>query len=148
MRIVHGVLWFAPLGIFVLALGIGSEAGIAAAAVLGQAVVVCVIVTIGGIGLAYGFAGMAGVDLKRFAAAAIGPQATAAGTCSSMATLPAMIEAAETWMDISPALAGTILPLTASTFRFGTAISGGVVCVFASAVAGIHPPPRSTRWRR
>jgi Na+/H+-dicarboxylate symporter len=139
MRMVHGILWFAPLGVFLLALGIGSEAGIAAAAALGQGVVICVLVMIGGIGLAYGFAALAGVDLRRFAAAAIGPQAMAAGTCSSMATLPAMIEAAETGMKISPALAGTILPLTASTFRFGTAISGGVVCVFASAVAGIHP---------
>jgi Na+/H+-dicarboxylate symporter len=141
MRMVHGILWFAPLGVFLLALalGIGSEAGIAAAAALGQGVVICVLVMIGGIGLAYGFAALAGVDLRRFSAAAIGPQAMAAGTCSSMATLPAMIEAAETGMKISPALAGTILPLTASTFRFGTAISGGVVCVFASSVAGIHP---------
>jgi Na+/H+-dicarboxylate symporter len=140
MMIVHGILWFAPLGVFVLALGVALDAGVAVAALLVQAIVLkCAVSTIC-ILFCYGIARFGGgIALRRFAAAAAGPQAMAAGTCSSMATLPAMIEAAETKLGHAPAFAGAILPLAVSTFRFGTGSFVGASTVFVASAAGIHP---------
>ena len=140
MVLVQWVLTLAPLGVFVLSLGMAVNAGVQAAGVLIQEMILsCTLATIG-IGLSYLVARFGGaVGFARFAAAAIGPQAVAAGTTSSMATLPAMIEAAEDQLACPPALAGAFLPLAVSTFRFGTVMMIMGTAVFAATAAG-HPP--------
>jgi len=142
MAIVHGVLKLAPIGVFLLAIGITLQAGIAIATVLGQMVIMTCIAATGGIAFCHLVARVAGgVDWRRFARAAAGPQAVAAGTCSSLATLPAMIEAAETGLGLDPALASTALPLAASSFRFATAMTGCMECLFAAHAVGIALTP-------
>jgi proton glutamate symport protein len=138
MRIVQGVLWFAPLGVFVLALGVAASAGLAGAAVLGEAVAIQIVVGLGGIALSYLIATLGGVGFKRFAGAAMGPTAMAAGCCSSMATLPALIKAAETKLGVSATLAGSALPLAVATFRFGSAVSVTTAAAFTAAACGVH----------
>jgi proton glutamate symport protein len=108
--------------------------------VLAQAVVMTSALPAVGIGLCYLIARFAGgVGLARFARAAMGPQAVAAGTTSSMATLPAMIEAAETGLDCPASVAGAVLPLAVSTFRFGNVILITGTALFAANAAGVHP---------
>jgi Na+/H+-dicarboxylate symporter len=140
MTIVEWILTLAPVGIFVLALGLALNTGLQAAGAVAQSVIMVSAAPALGIGLCYLIAWIGGgVGPLRFARAAVGPQAVAAGTTSSMATLPAMIEAAETALACPPAVAGAILPLAVSTFRFGNVILIGATMVFAAAASG-HTP--------
>lgn len=140
MVIVGWVLKLAPVGVFVLALSVALNTGLAAASVLAQSVVMISAATAVGIALCYVVARVGGdVPFVRFARAAMGPQAVAAGTTSSMATLPAMITAAEAELDCPPAIAGAVLPLAVSTFRFGNVVLITSTVVFAAHAAGLHP---------
>jgi proton glutamate symport protein len=140
MVIVEWVLNLAPIGIFILALGVALNTGLQAAGVLAQATVLTAIPPIVGIGVCYLVAWLGGgIGVAHFARAIMTPQAVAVGTTSSMATLPAMIEAAETELDCPAALAGAILPLAVSTFRFGNVLMITGTVVFAAAAAGLHP---------
>lgn len=140
VEIVGWVLRLAPVGVFVLASGVALNAGLAAVGALLQLEALRFIAPIVGIGLCYLVARLGGrVGLTSFARAAAGPQAVAAGTCSSMATLPAMIEAAEQRLGLSPALAGSVLPLAVSVFRFGNVILISSMTLFSAWAAGGHP---------
>jgi len=140
MQIVTWVLAIAPLGVFVLALNIALTTGLQTAGVLFQAMLVMVLAPLAGIAFAYLIARIGGgVPFGVFARAAIGPQAVAAGTTSSMATLPALIEAAETKLNMPPALAGSVLPLAVSTFRFGNVLIVMSLAIFASYAVGHQP---------
>jgi Na+/H+-dicarboxylate symporter len=140
MTIVDWVLWCAPVGVFVLSVGATYSAGAAVASVLAHYVVICIIVALMLILACYGAVALAGgVRLGRFLRGALAPQAVAAGTCSSMATLPAMIEAAEQNLDVPPPVAGSVLPLAVSSFRIASAGSSFVAAAVAAAAAGLHP---------
>jgi Na+/H+-dicarboxylate symporter len=139
MTIVQGVLWFAPLGIFALALGVALDAGLAMMAALAQYIVLQCLVASAAIVCCYPIAILfGGMSLRRFVRGIARPQAIAAGTTSSMATLPAMIDAAQDELGIDPALAGAILPLAVSTFRFGNLACGSSTLMFAAHLAGLH----------
>lgn len=138
--IVEWVLWFAPVGIFLLALSAAMHAGLGLASVLGHYVVLEIAAALLAIAGCYALIGIADpVALKGFAKAALAPQAMAAGTCSSMATLPAMIETAIGALGIPEPVAGTLLPLAATSFRFASTASTMVGITLAAYAAGIHP---------
>lgn len=142
MAIVRIVLVAAPVGVFVLSLDAAVEAGAGLAALLAQGVVMIVTLMLGAILLCHTIARFAGdVPWRRFARAAAASQAVAAGTCSSLASLPSLLSAAEDGLGMSPALAGSALPLAVSTFRFGTALSVVVSSLFAAHAAGVHLGP-------
>jgi len=140
LTIVEWVLWFAPAGIFILSLSAALHAGLGLASVLGHYVVLEIASALLAITGCYTLIGISEpLALKRFAKAAMAPQAMAAGTCSSMATLPAMIEAAITTLGISEPVAGTLLPLAVTCFRFASTASTMVGITLAAYAAGIHP---------
>jgi Na+/H+-dicarboxylate symporter len=140
MVIVGWVLRLAPIGVFVLASGVTLNAGLGAIGALAQIEALQFMAPISGIALCYLIARLGGgVSFAIFARAAAGPQAIAAGTCSSMATLPAMINAAESKLGVAPAMAGSVLPLAVSTFRFGNVILITSTTLFAAWAAGVHP---------
>jgi Na+/H+-dicarboxylate symporter len=56
-----------------------------------------------------------------------------------MASLPAMIEAAERRLDCPPEVAGAVLPLAVSTFRFGNVSLVMATATFVATATG-HPP--------
>jgi len=142
MAIVRVVLMAAPIGVFVLSLGAALEAGAGLAALLAQGVAMLVIVMSAGILLCHAIARFGGgVPWRRFARAAAAPQAVAAGTCSSIASLPSLLSAAEDGLGMDPTLTRTTLPLAVSTFRFGTALSVAVSALFAAHAAGVHLGP-------
>ena len=138
--VVDWVLRAAPVGVFVLALQVALTEGAAAAGVVAQAVLMSSAVVAVALACCYLIAWLGGgVPILAFARAAAGPQAVAAGTTSSMASLPAMVEAAERSLDMPAATAGTVLPLAVSVFRLGnvTLIAGSAV--FAAHAAGLQP---------
>lgn len=138
--IVEWVLWFAPAGIFLLALGAAQHAGLGMASVLAHYVTIAIAVPLIAMAGCYVVVAIARpIGLRRFAEGVLAPQAMAAGTCSSMATLPAMIEAAIMRLGIPEPIAGTLLPLAATSFRFASTASTMAEVVLAAYVAGIHP---------
>lgn len=63
-----------------------------------------------------------GIPAGQFARGSAPAQAVGLGTQSSLAALPAMIEAAEKRLELSPQVSGVVLPLAVSVFRFSTPI--------------------------
>ena len=94
--VVRWVLWVAPLGVFSLALGVGVRGGVAAAGAITQYLILmcalAILVTLAMYPLAVLFGR---VPPSRFAVAVAPPQVVAFSTQSSLASLPAMLTAAQ-----------------------------------------------------
>jgi Na+/H+-dicarboxylate symporter len=144
LRIVHWVLWAGPLGVFALALGVGLHGGVAAAGALVQYLLLmcalAVLVTAAMYPLAAAFGG---VPPGRFAAAVAPAQAVAASTQSSLASLPAMLTAAQEALAIPSRVAGVVLPLAVSVFKATSPALNLAVVVFVAHVTGVGLDP----WR-
>ena len=140
--IIRWVLWVAPLGVFALAFAVGSEAGGAAFAGLGQYIA---LVSVAGIlwmiAAAYplGIVGGARPPLA-FVKAMIGPQAVAVSTRSSLASLPAMLTAAQS-LGIRQRVADVSLPLAVALFRSTGPAMNVAVAFYVAHWLGLHPTP-------
>lgn len=137
--IVHWILLAGPLGVFALALGVGLHAGIDAAGTLAQYVVVVTGVTAGStliawlIGVAWG-----GRPLAQFTSAMAPVWAIAASTQSSLASLPAMLQAALRTLRIPAPVADVVLPLAVAVFRFTSPVANLAVCLFIAHLYGVE----------
>jgi Na+/H+-dicarboxylate symporter len=128
MRLVEWVLMFAPLGVFVLALGLARSAGFGLASLLGHMVVVEIASALLGIGFCYALVAVTrAYPLLPFMRGIAGAQAMAAGTTSSLACTPAMLDAALVRLRLPPDVAGLVIPLAVSVFRFASmaTLAGG-----------------------
>lgn len=135
--IVQWVLWLAPLGVFALGIGVGLRLGGSAAGVLAHYVVVIIVACLAAAILSYVAAVLFGrIGLLAFARAALPAQAIAISTQSSLASLPAMVEAAEP-LGISKTAAGVVLPLAVSLFRAASAGANMAVAIYLAHVHGV-----------
>ncbi|SNS40124.1 Na+/H+-dicarboxylate symporter [Sphingopyxis indica] len=133
MLVVIGwVLAVAPVGVFALGYALAIKAGLAAFGGLVHYVLI-----VSGIGvccviLAFALAFLfAGLPPLRFARAMIPTFAVAVSTQSSLASLPAMLEASEE-LGVDPKKADVVLPLAVALFRFtSTAMNLAVVLYIA-----------------
>ncbi|HEY8949254.1 MAG TPA: cation:dicarboxylase symporter family transporter [Rhizomicrobium sp.] len=142
IRIVQWVLVFTPLGIFVLSLGLALDTGFAIAGFLAQIVIASCLTSVLAIVVSYVLAWfVGGVHPIRFGKAVLGAQAMAAGTCSSAATLPLMLECSEHKLGIADAVGGAVLPLAVSIFRFGVAFYQGTLVILLLHAAGMALDP-------
>jgi proton glutamate symport protein len=138
--IIGWVLWIAPAGIAALAISVGAEAGGMAFAGLGH-----YILLISAVGVlwmllaAYPLGIVAGHRSPlAFVRALIGPQAVAVSTRSSLACLPAMLNAARS-LGVRDQVADIALPLSVALFRStGPAMNVGVAFYVAHWL-GLHP---------
>jgi len=137
--VIEWVLWIAPLGVFSLALVVGSEAGGAAFLGLGHYIVlisaVGVLVTLA----AYPLAIIGGrIGAARFTRALIPPQAVAISTRSSLASLPAMLAASRT-LGIREQVADVALPIAVALFRATGPAMNVAVPFYIAHWLGLHP---------
>lgn len=138
--IVHWVLLAGPLGVFALALGVGVHTGFSAAGTLFQYVVIVTGVTAGITVIAWIIAiTWGGQPVGRFTTASTPVWAIAASTQSSLASLPAMLEAALRGLRIPSSVADVILPLAVAVFRFTSPVANLAVCFFVAALYNIEP---------
>eukprot|EP01037_Dinobryon_pediforme_P012833 gene12833-12933_t len=142
LKIVEWVLVAAPVGIFLLALGLGLTSGLGVAQVLGEFLALCVATSGMMAALCYvAILATRAMPLGRFAAAIAPAQAMGAGSCSSLATTPVMIEVATGPLGVPEEVVGLTIPLAVSLFRLGT-VSHAVAAVLVAAHAvGIQPGP-------
>jgi Na+/H+-dicarboxylate symporter len=141
--IVRWVLVVAPLGVFALGLGVGLRAGVGAAGILGQYIVVAALagLTIAIIGYVLAIT-VGRVPLGRWAAATAPVLAAAFATQSSLACLPAMIERSRDDLGVPERVANLILPLAVAVFRFTSPAVNLAVCIFVAHVYGLQPSMR------
>lgn len=138
--IVRWVLLAAPIGVFALGLGVGLRAGVGAAGVLGQYIVVASTAGLTIALLAYALAVTVGrAPLGRWARATSPVLATAFATQSSLACLPAMIERTRDDLGVPARVANLVLPLAVAVFRMTSPAVNLAVCVFVAHVYDLHP---------
>jgi Na+/H+-dicarboxylate symporter len=137
--IVRWVLLAGPFGVFALSLGVGLRAGLGAAGTLFQYVVIVSAVTLSVTIIAWLIALVFGRQkIGAFSVAAAPVWAIAFSTQSSLASLPAMIEAANK-LRIPDHVSGLILPLAVAVFRFTSPVANLAVCFFVAQLYGVEP---------
>jgi len=140
--IVQWILRLTPVGVFALALGMGRDLGLAAVGAVGYYVLVLSAMLVA---LTLGVYPVVALVTRKspwwFARAAAPAQAVAAGTRSSLATLPAMIESARAGFGDRPGIGGFVLPLAVSTFKLNTPVSDLVGPLFLAHLYGIPLAP-------
>jgi len=143
LTLVRWVLAAAPIGVFALAVPLAARLGLSAAgALVGYVVVVCVVTTAFCLFVVYPIAALAGrVPLGEFARAVLPSQAVAFSARSSLAALPAMMEASRSRLRLPEQISSFFLPLAASTFRPGGAIGITVGIAFVARLYGIDLSP-------
>lgn len=136
--IVGWVLVLAPAGVFMLALELGAKTGLSALGALAQFVLLVVGMALLAIVLAFIVAAFGGgVAILRFARAAAPAQSIAFSTRSSVATLPAMINACEKQLHLPRHVTSVTLPLAASMFRICGPMASFTGAIYAAHVLGV-----------
>jgi len=140
LRVIGWVLWLAPAGVLALAFTVGAGAGGAALGAVAHYVVLVsllgVVVTVAAllVGLV-----LARVPARRLLSAMVGPSAVAISTRSSLASLPAMLEAARR-LGVDEGKADILLPMAVALLRAtGPAMNVGVA-VYVAHWFGIALP--------
>ena len=137
--VVQWVLLAGPIGVFALALGVGAEAGLGAAGVLIHYVIVVAStiagITLVGILLALTFGRQ---PIGRYFAATAPVWAIAMSTQSSIASLPAMLEATREGLRLPHRVTDVILPLAVAVFRFTSPVGNLAVVLFAAHLYGME----------
>ena len=138
-RLVTAILALAPFGVFALAVALASRLGAAAIAAVGGYIVLVVSLTVAAAAVLLYPLGIVGGRLSpaAFAAFCAPAQAMAFSSRSSVATLPAMLETASR-AGLPPVVAGFIIPLGASMFRFGAAVAQTVGVLFLARLYGVE----------
>jgi proton glutamate symport protein len=121
MTLVRGVIWLAPLGVLALVLPLAAHAGAALAGAIGFYIVAYSGASIVCIALLYPVVSLvAGIPMARFAVS----------SSSSVASLPALVEAAETGLDLPVNVTGFVLPLATAMFHIAGPVSWTVGALF------------------
>jgi Na+/H+-dicarboxylate symporter len=135
--IVGWVLAAAPLGVFAIVLGTASRAGGALAADMTYYVLACSTAVVLFAFLLYPVAWfVGGIALPQFTRAVLPAQTIAVSSSSSLASLPPLIEGAES-LGLPAAISGFVLPLSASVFRAATPIAWVVGTLFLAKLYGV-----------
>jgi Na+/H+-dicarboxylate symporter len=139
--LVGWILVLAPVGVFALALVVGARAGGAAFGALLHYIAVVSSIGLVVIALSYLLALVGGrVGPVRFARAILPAQAVAASTQSSLATLPAMIDAAAA-LRIPTAVSGVTLPVGVAMFRATQPAMNVAIAIYIAAWFGVPVQP-------
>jgi proton glutamate symport protein len=136
--LVRWVILMAPIGVFALVLPMAAHAGTAVAGAIGFYIlaysILCIAVTL----LLYVVVALtARIPMRRFARAALPAQLIAFSSSSSIASLPALIESAETRLTLPEQVTGFVLPLAVSTFHIGGPVAWSVGALFVGWFYGI-----------
>jgi Na+/H+-dicarboxylate symporter len=142
LAIVGVMIALAPIGVFALILPIASRTGLAAAGALAYYVAVTAIAQTLFLILLYPIVAVAGrVSMLQFARAMLPAQAVAFASSSSLASLPALIDAAERGLRMPANVSGVVLPLAVSTFKVCAALLWLIAAVFLGHLYGVSLGP-------
>jgi len=136
--LVRWVIAVAPIGVFALVLPLAARGGAAIAGAVGFYIVAYSVACLVVILLLYPVAALVGrVPVRRFARAALPAQLIAFSSSSSIASLPALVEAADRGLGLPERVSGFVLPLAVSTFKLAAPVSWTVGALFVGWFYGI-----------
>ena len=136
-QLVGGLLQLAPIGVFALAIPLAARLGLSAAGALATYVALVVALTVAAIAVLYPLGVVAGgMPLRAFADYLAPSQALAFASRSSLATLPAMVQAAER-AGFDATTSRLVMPLAVSVFHVGTAVAQTVGVLFLARLGGV-----------
>lgn len=142
IKIVYGILWVAPIGVFALAAPVAARTGWSLVVNFGifvSAVLIGLLILAAGLYLP--IASLVGrVSPRLFVQACVRPQVIAAATASSVATIPAMLEAAGEELKLSDSVTSFVIPFSATINRAGSALFQGSAVVFLAWLYGVPFP--------
>ncbi len=142
IRLVHWILWTAPVGVFALAAPMVASSGWAmlqSLSVFILAVAVGLTVFVAAVYMPLVVV-LGGINSGRFIRALFGPVAIGAGATSSAAALPAMLNNAQQELGVSQAVAGLVLSLGAAINRAGSALFQSTAIIFLAAMYDVQIP--------
>ena len=136
--LVRWVVAVAPIGVFALVLPLAAKGGGGVAGGFGFYIVVYSVASLLATGLLYPAVAVAArVPMRTFAQAALPPQLVAFASSSSLASLPALVEAAERRLRLPEQVTGFVLPLAVSTFKIAAPVSWPIGALFVGWFYGI-----------
>ena len=136
--IVEWILLVAPIGVFFLVMPLAANTGFDLVRAMGWFLVVaCGLVTVGLVALYPVTAVFGGMSMHDFARACAPAQAVAFSTRSSLASLPAMLEAADRDLRLPASVSGIVLPVAVALFKFASPIARGTGTLFIAHLYGI-----------
>jgi proton glutamate symport protein len=140
--LVRWIILVLPVAAFALAFNIGAETGFSIASGLGYSVMtlssIMIILTL----LLYPLSAIVGrVGFRRFASAVAPAQAVAAGTRSSLVSLPALMDGAQQRLGMRPEVAGFVLPFSVTTFKLNYVVSQPWKLLFLTSMLGLELRP-------
>jgi Na+/H+-dicarboxylate symporter len=136
--LVRWVVLLAPIGVFALVLPLAAHGGLGLAGAVGFYVLVYAAASLVMSLLLYPVVALVGgVSLGRFARAALPAQLIGLSSSSSLASLPAMVEAAEGGLGLSQRVTGFVLPLAVSVFKVAAPVSWTIGALFVAWFYGI-----------
>lgn len=138
--IVRWVLWAAPLGVLALVLAVCARAGVSMLSALAYYILLQCSVYVAVTLALYVVVMLFGSEpVRRFASSILPAQVIAASTQSSLASLPAMVESAQTRLGYSRAVTALVLPMAVSLFRITSPIQYLNAAFFVAWAYGIEP---------
>ena len=141
LTLVRWVVMLAPFGVFALMLPIAAHAGTAVAGAIGFYIAAYSIASLTVTLLLYPLVALAArIPMRRFARAALPAQIIAFSSSSSIASLPALVEGAESserGLGLPVRITGFVLPLAVSTFKIAAPVSWTIGALFVGWFYGI-----------
>lgn len=135
---VRWVVAAAPVGIFGLLFPLAAHTGASLAGVVGAYIGAYSAASLFATALLYPAAAiLGGVGVAHFARAALPAQLIAFSSSSSIASLPALVEAAEDSLGLPERVTGFVLPLAVSVFKVAAPVSWTVGALFVGWFYGI-----------
>jgi Na+/H+-dicarboxylate symporter len=139
MTIVGWIMWLMPVAVFALSMSTAARSGLAAAQVLVVFVALNCGLMLAATLLMYPFAALAGgMSIPRFARSILGTQIVAVSTRSSIASLPSMLETADTRLGTRREVSSLVLPLAVAVFKANRTLTAPLQFLFLAHVYGIH----------
>ena len=132
------VMWLAPIGVFGLVFPLAATLGLNVINILGSFVVICCGLVVGMTLLLYPVAVILGrVPLIQFAKVVAPVQVIGFSTRSSLAALPATFAATRS-LGLSESIAGVVLPIAVTLFKFSSPIARTTGTYFVARLYGVE----------
>ena len=137
--IIEWILFVAPVGVFCLVVALAARTGMDLVGAMGAFLLIaCGLVSVGLVALYPVATLIGGVPLKKFASAMVSPQTIGFSTRSSLASLPAQLDAANDDLKLPERVTAIVLPVAVSLLKYASPTARIAGTIFIARLYGIE----------